>query len=180
MIEETLKVIATLSRLQPIEALPERLNTLFARLGSLEARAEAPFIEDEIWSIWTAHADPAAEARMNDAIAAVAGRKFGPAQALLDDLVHDHPLWPEAWNKRATLFFLRCEDASSVRDIRRTLQLEPRHFGALSGFVQICLRRGETVAAHIAAEAALQIHPHHPQLRQWADHLHRLHPPVRH
>lgn len=180
MFDETLKVIASLSELQPIEALPEQLDVLFARLVAANAATEAPFVEDAIWEIWTSHPDPACSALMNEAIAAVAGRKFEDGRRLLDDLVRAEPLWPEAWNKRATLFFLQGEDERSARDIRRTLQMEPRHFGALSGFMQICLRRGDTTAALITVEAALRIHPHHPNLRQAAEHLRRMHPTTRH
>jgi tetratricopeptide (TPR) repeat protein len=97
---------------------------------------------------------------MDTAIAALAGRDTETAQGILDRLVAAHPDWPEAWNKRATLYFVMERDAESLADIRRTLELEPRHFGALCGFAQICLRRGERVAAAAALERALQLNPH--------------------
>ncbi|NJO55540.1 MAG: tetratricopeptide repeat protein [Rhodospirillales bacterium] len=108
---------------------------------------------------------------MNAAIAAVAGKDYETAKRLLDDVVRAYPLWPEAWNKRATLFFLMERDEESARDIRRTLQLEPRHFGALAGFVQICLRHGEATAAAIACDAALRIYPTSPAMRMVAERL---------
>ena len=113
-------------------------------------------------------------------IAAVAARHFTEAQELLDDLVRTQPLWPEAWNKRATLLFLRGEEEASARDIRRTLQLEPRHFGALAGFAQICLRHGDAAAALIAVQAALRVHPHLTPMRILEGELRRLHPPTLH
>jgi cytochrome c-type biogenesis protein CcmH/NrfG len=51
-------------------------------------------------------------------------------------------------------------DDESVPDIRRTLELEPRHFGAICGFGQICLRHGNRAAALFAFDAALRINPH--------------------
>ena len=70
------------------------------------------------------------------------------------------PDWAEAWNKRATLYYMLGRDEDSVRDIHRTLELEPRHFGALSGFAQICLRAGDRGSALVAFETALRINPH--------------------
>lgn len=180
MFAETLRVIFALPQIEPVEALPPDLDLLFARLRDDDAATEAWRIEDDIWELWTAHPDAAAGALMTKGIAAVAGKRWDEAQELLDQLVRAQPLWPEAWNKRATLSFLRAEDEASARDIRRTLQLEPRHFGALSGFAQICLRHGEAEAALIAVEAALRIHPHLAQMRLLAGELRRLHPPTLH
>ena len=41
----------------------------------------------------------------------------------------------------------------------RTLELEPRHFGGLSGLGQIALLRGNGDAALKAFEGALRVHP---------------------
>lgn len=180
MFEETLRVILGLGEIQPIEALPAGLDALFEELRDDDAAVMAWRIEDDIWQIWMAHPDAAAEALMTKAIAAIAGKQWDEAQMLLDDLVRAQPLWPEAWNKRATLAFLRGADEASARDIRRTLLLEPRHFGALAGFAQICLRHGDADAALIAVEAALRIHPHLAQMRILADELRRHFPPTLH
>ncbi len=180
MFDETLRVIFSLSEIEPIEALPEDLDGLFRRLREDAAAADAWHIEDSIWEMWTAHPDADAVALMTKAITAIASRHWEEAQTLLDDLVRAQPLWPEAWNKRATCAFLRGDDESSARDIRRTLQLEPRHFGALAGFAQICLRHGEAASALIAVEAALHVHPHLTQMRILAQELRRRHPPTLH
>lgn len=171
MLSETLQVIASLDERQPIELLPPALDRLFSRLVGASDVNEAGLIEDEIWEAWTSHPDPTAEKAMNRAIAAIAGQHWTDAQMILDDLVRAWPLWPEAWNKRATLAFLTGRDADSARDIRRTLELEPRHFGAIAGFVQICLRSGQPAAALIASEAALSVHPHLQSMRIVRDHL---------
>lgn len=180
MFDETLRVILSLPEIEPIEALPAALDPLFARLREDATAADAWSIEDAIWGIWIAHPDPAAGELMTRGIAAVAARHFAEAQDLLDRLVRAQPLWPEAWNKRATLLFLRGEDEASARDIRRTLQMEPRHFGALAGFAQICLRHGDAAAALITVEAALRVHPHLTPMRILEEELRRLHPPTLH
>ena len=47
------------------------------------------------------------------------------------------PAFAEAWNRRATTFFVLGDFESSLLDIHQTLILEPRHFGALSGLSMI-------------------------------------------
>jgi hypothetical protein len=180
MFEDTLRVVATLADREPIEILPVELDDLFLRLAAARDINAAGAIEDQIWEIWTSFPDPAAERMMNKAIAAIAGKQHGEGLALLDDLVRAQPLWPEAWNKRATLLFLMDRDNASVRDIRRTLELEPRHFGALAGFAHICLRAGNHAAAAVACEAALRIHPHLTAVRVLLDRLLPLVPSTRH
>ena len=146
-------------------ALGNRLDALFETLQSDDPAPSTEEIEDEIWAIWTSHDDPALETRMQHAIAAIARRRFDEAEQLLDGLVRDAPGWAETWNKRATLRFLQHRDAESVADIRRTLELEPRHFGAICGFGQICLRHGETAAAAGVFAAALEVNPHLDSVR---------------
>ena len=101
-------------------------------------------------------------ARVAVARAVVAWRGIeAPEWTLVDD--QD---WAEAWNKRATLYFLQDRDEESVADIEATLKLEPRHFGALGGFGQICLRQDEPVSARIAFEKALLVNPHLDGVRE--------------
>ena len=87
------------------------------------------------------------------------------ARAAFDLLVTRAPNFAEAWNKRATLLYLLGDDDGSVADVRRTLVLEPRHFGALSGLGLINARHGRPEAALHSFEAALAIHPFLPGAR---------------
>jgi len=134
------------------------LDALFAELrtGDLAARREA---EDAIWAVWCDHPEPAARERMAFGIAALAGGQLDQARALFDQLVDGYPDWAETWNKRATVLFLLGADAASVADIRRALDLEPRHFGALGGLAQIALRNGNPDAARAALQALLVSNP---------------------
>lgn len=58
---------------------------------------------------------------------------------------------------------MRGNDAGSRSDIARVIELEPRHFGALSGLGMINVRRGDLAGALQAFEAALRVNPHMPQ-----------------
>jgi tetratricopeptide (TPR) repeat protein len=150
----------TLDHRRPAPSLPPQLDVLFAKLTADPMARDAFEIEDKIWEIWTDHPDPLPASMMDNAISAVAQKRYDTAENLFTELVSLRPEWAEAWNKRATLYFLQGRDDDSVGDIHRVLELEPRHFGALSGFAQICLRAGDRGSALVAFETALRINPH--------------------
>jgi tetratricopeptide (TPR) repeat protein len=165
MFDETLKLIVALGDRRPSTRLPRRLGALFHQLAATTDPLEASQTEDLIWGLWTQHNRVDAEDKLDQATRAIAAKDWQTAEALLDELVEEQPEFAEAWNKRATLYFLTKRDTESVADIRRTLELEPRHFGAICGFAQICLRHDERVAAMFAFDAALRINPHLASVR---------------
>ena len=59
--------------------------------------------------------------------------ELNKAYELFTQIIATEPDWSEAWNKRATVLYLMNRYQSSLDDIKITLALEPRHFGALSG-----------------------------------------------
>jgi tetratricopeptide (TPR) repeat protein len=148
-----------------------RLEGLFRELSQPEPERPVDDIEDLIWALWISHEDRVTEETMGAAIEAMASGALKQARPLLDHLVEKHPDWAEAWNKRATLAFIEKRDADGVGDIERTLLLEPRHFGAVSGFGQICLRNGYLNEARVAFRIALTINPHLQGLQELIDEL---------
>jgi tetratricopeptide (TPR) repeat protein len=160
MYMETLKLITNLPARKPIPGLPDQLSFLFKRLSSVIDPAEATMAEDGIWSLWMTHPNSAAERVLNLATDDIAARRFDIADTRLTRLLRCCPDYPEAWNKRATLYYMLGRDEESIADIQRALQLEPRHFGALAGFGEICLEHGDSEAALIGFHAALRLHPH--------------------
>jgi tetratricopeptide (TPR) repeat protein len=145
---------------RPVVAVPSRLDSLFADLRRAEPAKDPNETMELIWAIWIDHRSKDASHRMIAAVEAIAAGARDLARPILDDLVEQYPDWAEAWNKRATLSFIERKDKASIEDIERTLQLEPRHFGAILGFAQICLRNGRTQEAKAAFEIALALNPH--------------------
>jgi tetratricopeptide (TPR) repeat protein len=137
-----------------------RLNALFDDLRRADPLRDPDETMELIWAIWIDHRDSQASHRMIAAVEAIAAGARDLAKPILDSLVEDHPEWAEAWNKRATLAFIEKRDSDSIADIARTLELEPRHFGAILGFAQICLRNGRVTEAKAAFEIAMQLNPH--------------------
>lgn len=158
--DECLQLVLRLDAMKPAASQPKRLDALFRDLARFRPHQPAYELQDLIWAVWTNHQDEYADEAMEQAINAIALKDHDVAQLVLDALVDARPEWSEAWNKRATLHFIRGDDARAVRDVIETLTREPRHFGALSGFAQICLKHGRETEALIAFEAALAVNPH--------------------
>jgi tetratricopeptide (TPR) repeat protein len=142
-----------------------RLDALFGSLLAAPSAAAAQPIEAEIWAIWLEIDDSASARLLRQGSDAMARRLFPVAIRSFDRLVDRSPGFAEGWNKRATLHYLMGNDEASIRDIERTLALEPRHFGALSGLGLIMLRNDQPAAALRSFEAALDLHPNLPAAR---------------
>ena len=138
----------------------KRLPALFEQLKSAGSDDEATVARAQIWKIWTAHPDPEINALMLRGLHAMAEDEEDQAVAAFGEIVKRQPDFAEGWNKRATAYFLMGDFDASVADIEHTLQLEPHHFGALSGLGQIYLELDRKQAALKAFEAALAIDPH--------------------
>jgi len=139
------------------------LDALFTRLARC-ARVEAGATEDRIWDVWMHHPHRAAARELDLATGDIAARRYDIAETRLALLLRRAPDFAEAWHKRAALYYLLGRDEECLHDIRRTLELEPRHFGAMLHFAEI-LRSGQpaveaSVAANFALVTARSIHPH--------------------
>lgn len=155
-----------------------RLDDLFEALAEGAGRTEAQRLEQRIWLIWTEHRDPAVGILMRLGSRQLAAGQLEAAFEVFDQVVAREPDFAEGWNKRATTLFLQGRLSDSLSDVERTLALEPRHFGALSGAGQIHWLQGDLDAAIEAYEAALAIHPHLPGTRRWLERLRRERPRI--
>jgi tetratricopeptide (TPR) repeat protein len=142
------------------------LDALFTRLAACAAADEALRTEDRIWDAWMHHPNRAAEEALDLATRDIAARRYDIAETRLTRLLRCAPDFGEAWHKRATLYYLLGRDDECLHDIRRTLELEPRHFGAMLHFAEILLGAGAAADARFAFRAALSLHPHLPRARQ--------------
>jgi tetratricopeptide (TPR) repeat protein len=135
------------------------LDELFRRLARC-AQAEAAQTEERIWDVWMHHPHSAAARELDLATDDIAARRYDIAETRLTLLLRRAPDFAEAWDKRAALYYLLGRDAESLHDIRRTLELEPRHFGAMLHFAEIRRSVQALDEARFAVGAARAIHPH--------------------
>ncbi len=147
------------------------LTALFAGLASATSSSEAALIEQRIWQLWTHADDEEVNRTMASGIHAMGIGDGAAALEAFNKAVAAKPDFAEAWNKRATLYYLLHRYPESIADIERTLELEPRHFGALSGLALIREAQNRPFEALEALERASRIHPQLPNLREWVDRL---------
>jgi Flp pilus assembly protein TadD len=150
-----------------------RLEDLFERLQSANDVTEAAPVEELIWQIWFEHSDAAINNRMQIGVQQMNNNSLSAALATFDQLVVDAPDFAEAWNRRATLHFLLGNYKESEADIVKTLQLEPFHFGALSGRGLVLLSQGQYEAARNAFSRALEVNPNMPEVKNNIDEINR-------
>lgn len=136
-----------------------RLPELFAQLASSEDVARSQAIEREIWGIWLTTNRAEIAALLDEGVRAMGGGDIAVAIERFDKIIEQAPDFAEGWNKRATALYLKQDYAGSMRDIERTLALEPRHFGAISGMGLILMATGDRYGAMNAFEQVLKINP---------------------
>jgi tetratricopeptide (TPR) repeat protein len=149
----------TVAPKKPADVRADQLDSLFARLYKSGDNENRDGIEQKIWTLWMAADSPTAEVLLQQATRAM--NEGAPRQSLsiLNRLTGTYPDFAEAWNKRATLYFLMKRDEEALLDIQRVLDLEPRHFGALSGRGLIFQRQKKYSAALESFREALKINP---------------------
>lgn len=137
----------------------ELLNSLFERLRDADDERTAQLLETAVWQIWLRSGSDTVDVLMQQSIKAMNDGENITALAILDTIVELAPGYAEGWNKRATVLYIQGQHGASLRDIEKALELEPRHFGALSGLGLIKRARGDDKAALAAYRQALHIHP---------------------
>jgi tetratricopeptide (TPR) repeat protein len=120
------------------EERKDKLDKLFSQLKKAKDLTSAQIVENKIWKIWSVHpSDDRRGFRLTELLTqGLRLMNFGElnkAYEIFSQIIAVEPDWAEAWNKRATVLYLMNQYQSSLDDIKITLNLEPRHFGALSG-----------------------------------------------
>ena len=136
------------------------LDFLVGALTAAPDEASAKHVEARIWAQWMKTPSDTAALLMLRAKAAMDAQKADVALKLLDAVIKLRPDYTEAWNRRATLYYLKNDYTRSLEDIRQVLIREPRHFGALAGLGMIMQDIGDEKRALEAFRKALAVNPH--------------------
>lgn len=150
---------APAARSESPEERAARRERLFEALKTAPSEAEGQALADKVWRFWHEAPTTEAQALLDRAHQLRRWSDLEAAEATLDALVALAPDFPEGWNQRAFVRFLRENYTGSLEDIRKTLALEPKHFGALSGRFRILALQGRITLAQNALTAAVAIHP---------------------
>ncbi len=146
------------------------LEQLFEDLADPELE-DWETIEENIWREWSSSGSRGMDLLLERGRDAMARGDFNAAIDHFSALIDHAPEFAEGWNARATAFYLMDEFGLSVADIQRTLILNPRHFGAMSGLGQILEQTGRLKEALTVYTRALELHPHQTNIRDAVERL---------
>ena len=136
------------------------LNRLFNQLEKVNNQKSAALLETKIWSIWNEHpTNNKLTERLEFGTELMQYGNYNYALKVFDNIIVSDPEWSEAWNKRATVYFLMSQFTDSLYDIDKVLNIEPRHFGALSGQARIFIKLQKYEEAIKSIERALKFYP---------------------
>ena len=115
--------------------------------------------ETSIRAVWCRDGNWSQQQQLTRIIALNAAEKHDAARVAANKLIEENERLAEAWNQRAIAQFAVGRFAESITDCRRTLELNPFHFGAAAGLGQCLLQLGEQQAALDNFRHALKINP---------------------
>ena len=149
----------------------ETVDEMFDKLAAAESAEEALRIEARIATEWSKSGSPAIDLlwqRGRDALEA------GDAAAAAEHFTAaiDHaPGFAEAWHGRATAYYMLDLTGPAIDDLRETLVLNPRHFGAMRGLAIILEQIGEERRSIEVMDRILAIHPFMEDVAEAKDRL---------
>ena len=117
-------------------------------------------IERKIWREWRRSGSDSVDFLLERGMDAMSNGNLTTAVEHFTAAIDHAPDFAEAWNMRATTFFMMDEFGLSVADIQETLRLNPRHFGALGGFGMILEQTERPKQAMGVYKKLLNVHPH--------------------
>lgn len=135
-----------------------KLDELFDKLKTAD-EAAAKRIEQEIWIEWSKSGSAAMDLLLERGRAAMGNGALDLAVEHLTALVDHAPEFAEGWNARATALYQQGEIGPALSDIGKTLELNPRHFGALAGLAMILEELDRKEQALEVWQAVQAIHP---------------------
>jgi len=163
------QALRTLNHSDPQQRF-EAMNRL-ALIGTADAAdAVLPRLHDEepvlrnvalstVWQMWGRTGDKEIDTLYGDGTAEMKEGNVLEAIRIFSDIITKRPAFAEAWNKRATLYFMIGQYELSMQDCEEVLQRMPNHFGALSGYAQMLAERDQPEKALDLMQRAVAVNP---------------------
>lgn len=117
------------------------------------------YAEQALWLLWSRSGDSDIDRLMAQAVEHMQAGRHAEAIAAFSRVISQKPDFAEAWNKRATVYYLVGEYRKSLADCDQVLKRNPRHFGALSGLGMVHLALEELEEAQRWFQRALEVNP---------------------
>ena len=152
---------------------PADLPVLMAALYDRDSRVRQA-AEGAIWQVWGRSGDQATDRQFERGVAQMQGGDLLAAVETFSRVIGMNPDFAEGWNKRATAYFRLGEDDMSLNDCAEVLKRNPQHFGVLSGYGQIYVRKGDLERALDYFRRALTINPNMEGVRNSIELIEKL------
>ena len=150
------------------------LDKLFEDLYKVQDLTQQNKIVSNIWSEWMKIDNPEYQKIMDMIPYFFQTRNYDEAIEALSYVIEQEPSFSEAYNKRATFYFMMGDFENSMKDIESTLALEPRHFGALDGMSRILISYQKFEQAFKVYEEMMSLMPNDITLHMKMDRLNKL------
>ena len=151
------------------------LDQLFQKLKNESDQNLAYRIEDQIWKQWTTHKnDDGLTELMSYGTVLMNNQDYDSAKKIFTKIIKEDPNWAEGWNKRATVYYYQKEYELSQADIDRVIELEERHFGALSGQGMVQIKLDNLEKALKSYKKVLEIYPSNRSAQTLVDEIEKI------
>ncbi|CAE7284308.1 unnamed protein product [Symbiodinium natans] len=157
----------------PTPGAEDALFRILREVVGADAAVLRQAADDALWHVWHQTEDEDAAGMMRRGRTLMEGDRISEALQVFSELVKEAPFFAEAWNKRATVYYMLKEFQQSVDDCKKVLELNPRHFGCLSGLGMCYAALGEPETAAHWYKKALSVHPFMQGPRKALDGLER-------
>jgi len=144
----------------------ELLGELYKRLSRSEDGESSKVVATAIEKVWLYSGSDTVDLLMSRVGALMDKEEFDVALTILNSVVEIAPDYPEAWNRRAAVFFLQKDYGKSLESLRNVLAIDPSHYKAIQGLGLLMQEMGEKEAALRAYREALKVYPHLDDVRQ--------------
>lgn len=128
-----------------------------------DARAAA---EEALWKIWARSGDEKVDVLYRRGLGEMATGRMKASIDTFTAIIGMRPAFAEAWNKRATAYFMVGEYQKSLADCDEVMKRNPYHFGALAGYFQIYVQLEKYERALGYGYRALEVNPNMDGVRQ--------------
>jgi len=163
---QKLKALELLARLGDMHVMPPLAQAL--RDEDADVRQVA---QNVMWAIWLRSDNDAIEALMTEGSRLMELEQYPEAVEIFSQIISKAPKFAEGYNKRATVYYLMQDFERSIADIHATLELNPVHFGALSGMGLCYLGLEDPRKALEWFERAVAINPNLDSIQHYIEQI---------
>lgn len=127
-----------------------------------------------LWYIWSRSGDESVDELLNTGKLQIKNEDYLDAIDTFTKAINAKPDFAESYNQRAIAYFLLEEWDNSLEDCKKTIALNPHHFGAYAGMGHVYLRLRKIDSAVDAYKQALTINPNLIAIIQTIRQLNRI------